>query len=182
MGGDNSVENLVDLTPEEHYVAHQLLVKMYPGNRKLVYAANYMTGNVGERNNKSYGWVRRKVSEAKKGQPAWNKGIAHLGTGKDHPLWGTKLTKEHIAKRTASRAGFKHTEETKKKMSESRTGRIAWNAGLTVTPHSDEAKEKMRERALNRKNVTCPHCEKSGDPGPMARYHFNNCKNKKVAI
>jgi hypothetical protein len=29
MGGDNSPANIVALTPEEHYVAHQLLVKMY---------------------------------------------------------------------------------------------------------------------------------------------------------
>jgi hypothetical protein len=36
MGGNNEKINLVYLTPEEHYVAHQLLVKMYPGNRKLI--------------------------------------------------------------------------------------------------------------------------------------------------
>ena len=27
MGGTDDEENLVELTPEEHYVAHQLLVK-----------------------------------------------------------------------------------------------------------------------------------------------------------
>ena len=30
MGGGNELANLVNLTAEEHYVAHQLLVKMYP--------------------------------------------------------------------------------------------------------------------------------------------------------
>jgi hypothetical protein len=30
MDGSDLVSNLVYLTPEEHYVAHQLLVKMYP--------------------------------------------------------------------------------------------------------------------------------------------------------
>lgn len=30
LGGDDVQENLVYLTPEEHYVAHQLLVKIYP--------------------------------------------------------------------------------------------------------------------------------------------------------
>ena len=38
MGGSDDLDNLVDLTPEEHYVAHQLLVKMHPGEHKLVYA------------------------------------------------------------------------------------------------------------------------------------------------
>jgi HNH endonuclease len=28
----------------------------------------------------------------------------------------------------------------------------------------------------NRKKVTCPHCGKTGDNNLMKRYHFNNCK------
>ncbi len=58
MGGSDEVSNLVDLTPEEHFVAHQLLAKMYPDNSSLRYAAN-MLGNI---NNKKYGWIRRAVS------------------------------------------------------------------------------------------------------------------------
>ena len=30
LGGNNTKENLVDLTPEEHYIAHLLLIKIYP--------------------------------------------------------------------------------------------------------------------------------------------------------
>lgn len=53
----------VRLTPEEHYVAHQLLVKMHPGNSLLVFAAWRMTtGNeYAQRGNKCYGWLRRKM-------------------------------------------------------------------------------------------------------------------------
>jgi hypothetical protein len=60
MGGDDSFENLVDLTPEEHYVAHQLLVKIYPNNTALIYAAAMMSA--GRENNKMYGWIKRKWS------------------------------------------------------------------------------------------------------------------------
>ena len=62
MGGTDDPTNLVDLTAEEHYVAHQLLVKIYPHNSKLVYAANMMTvsSHVNVRNNKLYGWIRKK--------------------------------------------------------------------------------------------------------------------------
>jgi hypothetical protein len=62
IGGNNSKSNLVKLTPEEHYVAHQLLVMMYPENDKLVYAARKMTMNTKStnRNNKEYGWLKRK--------------------------------------------------------------------------------------------------------------------------
>ena len=42
MGGDDSPTNLVGLTPEEHYVAHQLLVKMYPWSKKLLSAVVLM--------------------------------------------------------------------------------------------------------------------------------------------
>jgi predicted DNA-binding protein YlxM (UPF0122 family) len=65
MSGDDSAENLVDLTPEEHFVCHQLLIKMYPDNHKLVYAANMMTvsnSRVCRINNKKYGWLKRKFS------------------------------------------------------------------------------------------------------------------------
>jgi hypothetical protein len=61
MGGNNSKDNLVYLTAEEHYVAHQLLVKIYPDNHKLIYAANMMCTNspTGKRSNKLYGWLRK---------------------------------------------------------------------------------------------------------------------------
>ncbi len=62
MGGDDSPENLVELTPEEHYVAHQLLVKLYPDNDLLAYAASMMTSN--RPSNKLYGWVKRRMAEA----------------------------------------------------------------------------------------------------------------------
>jgi hypothetical protein len=62
IGGTNEKTNLVELTPEEHYVAHQLLVKMYPENDSLVYAANKMTvsSKTIKRNNKRYGWLKRR--------------------------------------------------------------------------------------------------------------------------
>ena len=65
MGGTDVPNNLVRLTPEEHYIAHQLLVKIYPDNLKLIHAANMMTvsNNNHSRNNKRYGWLKRKLSE-----------------------------------------------------------------------------------------------------------------------
>ena len=62
MGGSDDLENLVDLTPEEHYVAHQLLSKMYPKNGALAKAAQMMTCN--RPSNKLYGWVRKRHATA----------------------------------------------------------------------------------------------------------------------
>ena len=68
VGGDNSENNLVSLTPEEHYLAHLLLVKIHPTVYKLVYAANMMCLDSPStpRNNKRYGWIRRRLSAAAK--------------------------------------------------------------------------------------------------------------------
>ncbi|AFU64176.1 HNH endonuclease [Salmonella enterica] len=65
LGGGDELNNIAVLTPEEHYIAHLLLVKLNPGNYKLVYAAQMMcvSGSKVKRSNKSFGWLRRKFSE-----------------------------------------------------------------------------------------------------------------------
>lgn len=66
MGGLDEESNLVSLTPEEHYVAHQLLVKIYPNEHRLVYGLLLMTTDAfGNRvHNKLFGWHRRKLAKA----------------------------------------------------------------------------------------------------------------------
>lgn len=68
LGGSDDESNLVALTPEEHYLAHLLLVKIHPENRSLVYAANKMTVSSKDvpRNNKRYGWIKRRYSEVRR--------------------------------------------------------------------------------------------------------------------
>lgn len=78
VGGTDNAENLVDLTPEEHYVAHQLLVKIYNGNHSLVRAATMMIPN--RPSNKMYGWLRRRFSEAQ----------SISQSGKNNSQYGTK--------------------------------------------------------------------------------------------
>ena len=64
LGGTDNSENLVRLTPEEHYTAHLLLVKMH-NDPKLIYAAQMMivSSRYNRRNNKMYGWLKRRYSE-----------------------------------------------------------------------------------------------------------------------
>jgi hypothetical protein len=61
LGGSDMADNLVSLTPEEHYVAHQLLTRIYPNEHKLVYAAIAMIR--GRSSNKMHGWLRRRFSK-----------------------------------------------------------------------------------------------------------------------
>lgn len=64
MGGSDDADNMVTLTPEEHYVCHQLLVKLHPthvGLRRAVYMMSYVSGSTqGRASNKLYGWLKRK--------------------------------------------------------------------------------------------------------------------------
>ena len=73
INGTDDKLNLVILTPEEHYIAHLLLVKIYPNCYPLIHAAVMMTvkGKGHIRTNKLYGWLRRKhalsISNSQKG-------------------------------------------------------------------------------------------------------------------
>lgn len=68
MGGLNSPENLVYLTPEEHFVAHGLLVKMHPDQIGSLRVLMILSGKGNRyRNNKLFGWPRRRYAEMRKG-------------------------------------------------------------------------------------------------------------------
>ena len=72
MGGSDYNDNLVKLTPEQHYTAHLLLAKIYD-IPELWCAVNLMAGNgkspynkrtPNRSNNKRYGFIRRRHAEA----------------------------------------------------------------------------------------------------------------------
>jgi hypothetical protein len=109
MGGGDEASNVVRLTPEEHYTAHQLLVKMYPNNAKLLWSASAMTNGTERqsRRNKLYGWLRRRLSSQMTGR------VVSEETGR----------KISAAKRGVSMKRKPHSEETRAKMSAASKGR-----------------------------------------------------------
>lgn len=75
LGGSNEAINLVQLTAEEHFVAHQLLHKIHPNVSGLAFSLVAMTGNpYGQRSNKLYGWMRKAHIKALSGwmKDRWN--------------------------------------------------------------------------------------------------------------
>lgn len=64
LGGGDEESNLVYLSAEAHYLAHQLLVKMNPGHHGLMEAVVWMSVHPsGKRcNNKLYSWIRKAYS------------------------------------------------------------------------------------------------------------------------
>jgi hypothetical protein len=146
MGGTDDTTNIVSLTPEEHFVAHQLLVKMNPSNSKLIFALIIMTGEKKNtpRNNKVYGWLKKRISDAKKGQK-------HSDETREKMSISAKnrepMTEETKSKMSTTRTGMPRkpmTEETKRKISETKQlhPQSSWNKGK---PMSEETKKKLSE-------------------------------------
>lgn len=91
LGGTDDKSNIAVLTPEEHFLAHQLLIKINPGNRDLVYATQLMTvHHTNARiNNKLFGWLRKQCALAMSAQSKeWHKNNPHPKgmLGKKHDI------------------------------------------------------------------------------------------------
>ena len=66
MGGSDDSSNLVELTAREHFIAHLLLLKMYPNKHSLIKAINLMCIQNSKQDrslNQMYGWLREKFSK-----------------------------------------------------------------------------------------------------------------------
>jgi hypothetical protein len=120
MGGNNSLDNLVNLTAKEHFICHLLLTKMVEGQNKfkMIKAARMMSYIIGPKqqrykvNSRIYETLMKKYIEV----PVETRkriSIAQKARYKNMP--GTFL-------------GKTHAEETKKKMSKSasKPKSIAW--------------------------------------------------------
>lgn len=140
VGGSDNPANLVKLTPEEHYLAHQLLIKMvrfreHPNYLGLVFAANMMS--VGRKSNKKYGWLKRRFSEA---SSLKNK--------------GRKQTPAVVQNRVEKNTGQKRSEDTKRKIAESKRGK-------SRSPFSDEWKRKLGRSGSENGMFGKTHSEKA---------------------
>ena len=138
LGGTDAHENLIQLTPEEHYIAHQLLTRIYPNNKKIIFAAHMMTvGLRTHRKNKAYGWLRKKMSET-------SSGAGNHMFGKKHSPDRKKKSGRYGEQNAFF--GKKHSVESRKKMSDSKRGRPGLRAeknGMYGKKHSQETKDKI---------------------------------------
>jgi len=160
MGGLDEADNLVQLTAEEHFVAHQLLCKMFPSVISLAFAAQVMTGsphgNSARVGNKLFGWIKRRSIEARQFQSARvfsakaraNMAAARRKTWEDRRAAGTDLLIGQKTAETRRKNGsYEFTEQHKQNIGASSKGRPSPNKGK-VTP--DEVRMKQSKSALRR--------------------------------
>lgn len=203
LGGTDDICNIVALTPEEHYVAHQLLIKIYPTETKLIHAAHLMCySKTGTRpKNKLFGWIKRLLAaEASKRfkvincKPHDRTVCPYCGKeGGSHNMRRyhfencIKHPNEEICKlNKIKRIGKPQSEETKAKRKETQRD----NPPHKGKQHSASTKLAMSKIKLQDDNplrgvksgpqpiVVCPFCLKQGGKNNMTKYHFGNCMSK----
>lgn len=164
-GGTDDAANLVELTPEEHYVAHQLLTKMYPNSRGLMFAAVAMTAGYGRMNNKLFGWVRRRSGLINKGRSPTPEVRARIAA----TLRGRPACPIANAKRAATLRGKKRvafTAEHREAIAE---------AGRKRAPISEATRDKLRSHLIGKpgrtrgNSLTEEHKRKLSEAAKLAR-------------
>jgi hypothetical protein len=143
LGGDDSLENLVDLTYEEHYVAHQLLVKLYPNNPKIIMAAVMMRPN--RPSNKLYGWLKRRFAEVQ----------SKAQSGKGNSQYGTRWV-------------FNEVTQESKKISKEEKLPHGWKEGRRVSNWTKVCCECGKEFTFaDNKKYCSDACKKQANPSPF---------------
>lgn len=127
IGGTDDKHNLVLLTPDEHFVAHELLIKIHPTVGELVFAINIMAGK--SKSRKLFAWHRRALSEAqrirktgKKSGPmsdAHKDAIGASNSGKNNGMFGK------IPWNKGKKTGIKSSGSFP-------VGSVPWNKGVKV--------------------------------------------------
>jgi len=168
MGGegltkDPSHPNIILLTAKEHFICHRLLCEIYPNNKKLIYALWCMItskGSAGKRyvpSSRIYDVIKNQQS-----------GI------RSELFAGRKFSEESIAKRKETRKNWKHSDETKLKISNANSGKIrsqeykdnlsnmhkgkkAWNAGKKtpddIKARISETMKRVRQEQKQKQNL-----------------------------
>jgi len=177
-GGSNKKDNLVALTPRQHFIAHRMLWKAYGGSMARAFFMMSATGKYGKVGSKTYAMVREEYSKQvvmqMTGKPAQGKFDAEHRAKLSQAKLGKKNSPEHNEKVRQARLGKPLSEETKQRISQAKKGISTRGSGWTVSAevrqnmalaqtgalnhrfgktHSMETRKKMSQSHLKRKQL-----------------------------
>lgn len=159
IGGGNEELNLIDLYAREHFIAHKLLAQENPDNSGLVYAWACMSWVKNEDTNGRYETTPEEYEEAKM---AFSKMLSETRAGENGAFYGKRHTEESKKKISEAHIGMTASDETRKKLSILAGVRYAdpKNNPMYGKNHTIEAKQKMSERAKLRVKGLNPNAKK----------------------
>lgn len=194
VGGTDEIDNLVLLTPREHFIVHYLLWKMNPSDRRYRDPI-FMFKHKGAKNSRLYEAARLDhIKQMKFNNPSSRLSESSKASKKEKlknhiktPEHRSNISKSKIGK--ATRTGAVLSSESKKKIALS-VKEWYFNVGV-----SDETREKMRISSTGRKHSAetinkckesakarikhqCPYCERLMDAGNMVQ-HVNKIHGEK---
>jgi hypothetical protein len=214
LGGSNAKSNITYLTAREHFICHWLLIKIYKEGEaywKMLNAIRIMRAENAKQNRYSTK-ITSRVYENLKEEYARLQSDRYKG--ENNPMYGREVsdkvrkgrsdraTKDNPAKRlgvgakiSKAKTGVKREEfsdEWKSNMSAAKIGENNNRYGVEVL---DITKEKIRQKAIGRKQSEetikkkadairgtkrekklCPHCNQEVAVNGYARWHGDNCK------
>ena len=150
-GGTDDPSNIIELTIEEHALAHK---KLYEEHGRWQDEVAYLTlsGQIGKEEA-----TIRAIKKANTGKTTWMKGKKHTEE--------TKRKMSEAKKGNKNRVGKKHTEETKRNISEAKKGKPSNRAGKK---HTEETKRKMRKPKSEEHKRNISKAQKGVKKGPKS--------------
>lgn len=149
MGGTDHSSNIVHLTAREHYIAHKLLVEIYPRHKKLVYALWGMSNQISSPYNKrNYSITAREYERAR--------------TLFSQSIKGREITwRDKISKAKKGKLNGPLPLETRLKISQSNTGKKLTQAHKSAI--SKSMKETVKSESW-KKAISDTHKQKGTKP------------------
>lgn len=140
LGGSNDQSNLVALTAREHFICHQLLVKMTTGADRIKMIRAFNAFKMSSRKNPRKLTARQYQTARNTRAPGWNKGLTIADYTPEQQAAarksgitkrGRKQTTEANAKRSATLAGRVVSDAHRANLSKSLKGRPSPTKGMT---------------------------------------------------
>lgn len=147
LGGDKDILNYAFLSAKEHYTCHRLLSKMFSGKFKNKMALAIWMFSVKRKTqerikitSRTYEFIKKEKSAARKLMPAPNKGVP-MSEEQKAKLRAMVRTPEHCANISKSKAGKAiHTPESRARLSEMNSGE---KNPFFNKQHSEETKQHL---------------------------------------
>lgn len=122
LGGDNVTSNISVLTCREHFLAHQLLTKIYPDNRRLTYAFLCMIRDPhGKRTIKSkyYEFIKRAMANMQRAVFINN-----------NPMRESNAKLQHSLRMKSNNPQHTHPDRCRRFTESPSKGKVAYNNGI----------------------------------------------------